>query len=97
MREVPSEHWEAVLYCASDRALAQASQIGCGVSALETFKNELDFVLCALLWVTLCEQGMEQMDPESPPKLSHAVVLCCIQNYTNGKIKQSGKSKAKGL
>lgn len=93
-QEVPSEHWEAIHYCAK----WQIYQRGCGISLLETFRNHLDFVQVTLPWVALCEQGMEQMDPEAPSKLSHGLILCHIQSYSNGEqLKQFGKSKAKGL
>lgn len=39
------------------------------------FRNCLDMVLGTLLWVSLLEQGLSQMDPESPANLSQSVTL----------------------
>ena len=45
---------------------------GCGVSSSETIKTQLDVGLGTLLWVSLLELGLAQMDPEgsSNPKWS---------------------------
>jgi len=44
-----SEHWHRLLR-------------GCGISSLGTFKSHLDVMLSTLLWVSLLEQGLSQMD-----------------------------------
>ena len=67
---------EALLRCASDRALAQVAQRGSGIS-LEISKSHLDMAPGTLLCVSLLEQGVEHTDPEVPANLSHAVILWC--------------------
>ena len=47
---------EALLRCASDRALAQVAQRGSGIS-LEISKSHLDMALGALLWVPCLYRG----------------------------------------
>jgi len=42
--------------------LTQVAQRGCGVSSLETSKS----CLGTMLWVSLLEWGLGQMDPEVP-------------------------------
>lgn len=44
-----------------------------------------DVVLGTLLWVSLLEQGLEQMDTEVPSSFSHLVIL----KYTNIREKKS--------
>jgi len=63
--------------CVGDGALAQVAQRAgeSGVSSLEIFKSHLDVVLGSLLWVSLLEQGLEQMDSEVPANLSQSVML----------------------
>ena len=46
--------------------LTQVAQRGCGVSSLETSKSCLDTALGTMLWVSLLEWGLGQMDPEFP-------------------------------
>lgn len=46
----------------------------CRVS-LEISRNCLDMFLSSLLWVSLLELRLEQVDPEFPAGLSHAVTL----------------------
>ena len=45
------------------------------VSFLDIFKSCQDVVLGTLRWVSLDEQKLEQMDPEVPTSLNHAVIL----------------------
>lgn len=47
---------------------------GCPESLL-SLKSHLDGVLGSLLWVSLLEQGLEQMDSEVPDSLSHSGIL----------------------
>lgn len=49
---------------------------GCKVS-LESSKSCLDVVLGTFLWVSLLEQGMDQMDPDVPAAFSFATLLAC--------------------
>jgi len=74
-QEVPSEHQEALLCCADDGALARVAQRGCGVSSLEISRRHLNVGLGTLLWGSLLEQGLGQMDTEGTASLSHAVTL----------------------
>lgn len=62
-------------FCAVHGALPQAAQRLCGVSTLEIFKTYLDMVLSNLFWVTLLEQGWDQMGPEAPSHLSYPVIV----------------------
>ena len=43
--------------------------------SLQVFKSHLDMVLGNLLWVSLLEQGLDQMDSEAPYNLNHSVTL----------------------
>lgn len=51
------------------------AQRGCGVSSFEISRSHLDVGLGTMLWVSLLDQGLGQMDPEGPASLSHAVIL----------------------
>ena len=42
---------------------------------MEISKPCLDVALGTLLWVSLLEEGLDQMDPEVPAKHSQSVVL----------------------
>jgi len=72
-QEVSFEHQEALLCHVCNGALAQAAQGGCGVSSSGISKSQLNVVLTSLLWVSLLEQGLGQMDPELPTNFSHSV------------------------
>ena len=48
---------------------------GCGTSSLEIFQSLLDMVLCPLLWVSLLEQELSQMDPEVTANPNHSEML----------------------
>ena len=56
-------------------SLKQTSQIGCRVSSLEIFKNCLNMALGTLHWVSMLEEGLDQMDPEVPAKLGLSLAL----------------------
>ena len=62
------------MYCAGDRALAQVAQRCCGVFSQEIFKISLDVVLGTLLWVSLLEQRLDQVDPEIPSNLNLSMI-----------------------
>ena len=65
-------------FCLNTRKYFSAVHIfqrGCGVSSLQIFKSHLDVSLGSLLWVSLLEQGLEQMDSEVPANLSQSVML----------------------
>lgn len=66
-------------FCALQVTLVQISKRGCGISFLEISKSCLNVVLGTLLWVSLLEQGVGQMDPDVPSDLSYPVILwfCC--------------------
>ena len=66
---------EALFCYAGDGALAHFAQRGCGVSFLGDLQKPPGLVLGTLLWVSLLEQGLDQMDPEVPSNLSHSVSL----------------------
>lgn len=38
----------------------------------EVYKSHLDVVLARLLWVSVLEQRLDQMDPEVPSNLGHS-------------------------
>ena len=48
---------------------------GCGVSSLGISSSRLDVALGTLLWVALLEEGPEQVGPDFPANLSHAVIV----------------------
>ena len=48
---------------------------GCEVSSLWISQSCLDVALGTLLWVSLLEKGLEQMDPEGPVSLNNSVIL----------------------
>lgn len=50
------------------------------VSSLETFKTQLDVGLDTLLWVSLLELGLSQVDPEDP--LASAIVWVCMEFHS---------------
>ena len=60
-QEIPAKHQETLPYCADERALR------CGVSSLEISKPRLDMALGTLPWVSMLEQGLDQMDLRSQP------------------------------
>lgn len=73
-REAPPEHQEhffAVQVTACKYRLPRGSKI----SFLEISKSLLDMALGPLLWVTLLEQRLGQMDPEVSASLGHVVIL----------------------
>ena len=43
---------------------------------MEIFRSQLGMALSTLLWVSLLELGLEQMDPEGPANNSRAVRAC---------------------
>lgn len=47
----------------------------CRASYLVSSKSRLDTILAILLWVSLLEQGLSQMDPEVPFNLRHWLCL----------------------
>lgn len=51
------------LSCVADRTLAQVAQKGCEFCSLEISKSCPDTGLCSLLWMSLLENGLKQMDP----------------------------------
>jgi len=69
-QEIPAKHQETLPYCADERALGHATQRGCGVSSLEISKPRLDMALGTLPWVSMLEQGLDQMDLRSQPALA---------------------------
>lgn len=82
--DVLLEH-QAVLCCADDGALAPVAQRGSRVSSLKIFRSCLDMGLSNLLWVSLIEQGLEQMDQEVLLHPSHPVHLwttCLCWNHS---------------
>lgn len=76
----------ALLCCAGEGTLAHAAQTGCGVSSLEISKSHLDMALGSLLWMSLLEWVLDQMDPEITDSLNRTEILCmfvvCKQQQT---------------
>ena len=56
----------ALLCCVSDGALAQVAQRGCRVSSLEIFRSHLNIMLGTVLWMSLLEQGLDQVNFKAP-------------------------------
>lgn len=50
----------------------------CGLSFLEVFRSFLDMALGILLWVSLLEQRLGQIDPDVPASSSHS---CHIASF----------------
>lgn len=73
-QDVPSKSQEALLYCVSDGVLAQAAQRS-GVSSLEMFRSCLDVVPVTLIYVSLFEQELDQVDPDVPSNLGRFVII----------------------
>lgn len=63
---VPNKHEEKTIHCEGDGALAQAACRGYGVSSMENFRSPLEVVLRTLLWASLLESGLDQMDLAGP-------------------------------
>lgn len=74
-QEVPSDHQKVLLCIAGAGVLAQVAQRGCGLSSLEVSRSHLDMVTNTLLWVSLLEQRLDQMDTEVPSNLNHPLIL----------------------
>lgn len=51
------------------------SSRGWGVSSLDISKSYLGMVLGTFLWMSLLQQGVDQMVPKVPANLIHAVIL----------------------
>lgn len=67
MQEVPSEHEEALLRYADERAQAHVAQRGYEVFSTRIFKSYLGTGLGTLPRAALLKQGLGQMGPEIPP------------------------------
>ena len=72
-QDVLTDYHKALLCCVSDRVLAQAAQRLWGL--LGDLQEPPDAVLGTLLWVSLLEQGLEQVTPEVPSNLNHFGIL----------------------
>lgn len=72
--EVPSEHQEHFCTVRVSKHWHRLPR-GCGISSLETFSNHLGVGLDPLLWVSLLQQGLGQINPEIPATCSHSVTL----------------------
>lgn len=70
--DVLLEH-QAVLCCAGDGELARVVQRGSRASSLEILRSCLERGLSNLLWMSLTEQGLEQMDLEVLPHLNQSL------------------------
>jgi len=77
-QEAMGTNWSAGGFLLSTRQLCCAMQVtepwhrlprACGLSSLETFKTQQHTGLGTLLWVSLLEPGLGQMDPKSSSHL----------------------------